>query len=216
MDTNLEPLICKSIPEGIDLPSSQLPCRLDKPVYLALSKSYADILKKQFSLVLTVMTSTADNNCLPRKKQAAIIDYNSDTSTDVTTSTTVRNNTISNQSHSTNNTESKTNNEYAMELALIKTELTELRTMITNAVEQFKTAIATLATTTQSPLSSAMDTEVDTLMQFNNTTQNTTDLAEVIQDLKYEIVTIITETQAMFEQQLFHALTNKSYPSSVT
>jgi len=47
IDTNLELLIRKSIPEGIDPPSSQLPCQLDKPVYSALSKSYADILKKQ-------------------------------------------------------------------------------------------------------------------------------------------------------------------------
>jgi len=59
---NLELLIRKSIPAGIDLPQSQLQCQLDKPVYLASSQSYADVLKKQFSLVLTAMTPRKANN----------------------------------------------------------------------------------------------------------------------------------------------------------
>jgi len=37
INANLEPLIQKSIPDGIDPPSSLLPQGLDKPVYLATS-----------------------------------------------------------------------------------------------------------------------------------------------------------------------------------
>jgi len=50
IDDNLEQLICKSIPQGIDPPTSLLPRRLDKPVYTTTSQTYADMLKKQFSL----------------------------------------------------------------------------------------------------------------------------------------------------------------------
>jgi len=104
------------------------------------------------------------------------------------------------------------------ELAVIKQELAALRTMITTAVEQFKTALATLATTntTQAQSSSAMDTEVNTPVHHHHTTQNNADLVEVIQDLKYELATIITETRAVFEQQLFRAATINHHPASVT
>ncbi len=53
INANLEQLIQKSIPDGIDPPSSLLPRRLDKPVYSATSLTYADILKKQVSLAAT-------------------------------------------------------------------------------------------------------------------------------------------------------------------
>jgi len=67
IDANLEPLIRQSIPEGIDLPTSQLPRQLDKPVYSASSKSYADALKQQFLLASNVPTTAVDNKCPPRK-----------------------------------------------------------------------------------------------------------------------------------------------------
>jgi len=78
IDANLEPLIRKSIPEGIDPPSSLLPRHLDKPVYSATSTTYAKILKKNFSTTSTPTTQTATNPRPPRKQQAALIDYNSD------------------------------------------------------------------------------------------------------------------------------------------
>jgi len=98
----------------------------------------------------------------------------------------------------------------------LKKELADLRILITNAVDQFKSAIATLTTTTRSPQSNDMDTEVDTSTARTHHTTNSTDLAAVIQDLKYEIATIITETRALFEQQLFRAATNQHHSSSVT
>jgi len=61
-----------------------------------------------------------------------------------------------------------------------------------------------------------MDTEADTLKDSNNATQNPTDLVALIQDLKYEFVTIITKTQALFQQQMLCTMTNKHPSSSVT
>jgi len=208
-------MIRQSIPEGIDPPSSQLPRRLDKPVYSASSKLYADALKQQFSLASTMTTATVANNRPPRKQQAAINDYDSDNSTEAATATRSDNNTRSNHSTATINSDS---NSSIGELAAIKQELAALRTMITTAVDQFKSAIATLATPSKptSQSSSAMDTDDDdTKMKRHHKTNEKTELSDAIQDLKYELATIITETRAMFEQQLFRASTMK-HPSSVT
>jgi len=60
IDANLESMIRKSIPSGIDPPASDLPRRLDKPTYSAASKTYADILKQQFSRA--PMQNTTDTN----------------------------------------------------------------------------------------------------------------------------------------------------------
>jgi len=67
IDANLEPLICKLIPDGIDPPSSLLLRRLDKPVYLATSQTYANILKKNFSTTPTPTTQGTTNHRPPRK-----------------------------------------------------------------------------------------------------------------------------------------------------
>jgi len=82
IDENLEKLIRTSIPPGINPPTLLLPRRLDKPVYSTMCHSYADILKKQFSLISTSTTSATHNNQPPRKQQATIIDYDLDQSTD--------------------------------------------------------------------------------------------------------------------------------------
>ncbi len=62
IDENLEPLIQKSIPPRIDPPSSSLLRRLDKPVYSAASKTYADILKQQFSCAAPQSTPETSHN----------------------------------------------------------------------------------------------------------------------------------------------------------
>jgi len=218
IDTNLEPLIRKSIPEGIDPPSSQLPRRLDKPVYSASSKTYADVLKQRFSLAPSATTSATDNIRPPRKRQAAIIDYDSDGSSAVTEATTAGYTNDTTQNNSKSTIVNAAGSAQATDLASIKKELNELRTMITDAVEQFKTAMAALATkTTSKPKeSNEMDTEDNPSSHSNAKNQHTTDLSDVIQDLKYELATIITETRAVFEQQLFRASTINSHPQSVT
>ena len=45
IDEHLEPMVRKSIPPEINPPASQLPRRLDKPVYTKTTHTYADILK---------------------------------------------------------------------------------------------------------------------------------------------------------------------------
>jgi len=68
LDANLEPMIRKSIPPGIDPPSSSLPRRLDKPVYSETSKTYAEILKKQFTLTSTPATQSDTTATRPPRK----------------------------------------------------------------------------------------------------------------------------------------------------
>ena len=219
IDNNLEAFVRKSIPAGIDPPPSQLPRRLDKPVYSATSKSYADALKKQFSLTSNATnTAAVDNTRPPRKRQAAVIDYDSDSSTAATAATVTEHSNGHTHSTSTNPATTHSSTDYATELLSIKKELADLRIMITTAVDQFKQAIATVATnnTNKSHLSDNMDTEADTSQKHHHATQNTTDLTDVIQDLKYELATIITETRAVFEQQLFRAATITKHSSSVT
>jgi len=62
INANLEQLIRKLIPDGINPPSSLLPRRLDKPVYSATSLTYANILKKQVSLAVTPTAPATANN----------------------------------------------------------------------------------------------------------------------------------------------------------
>jgi len=68
IDTNLEPMVRKSIPPDIDPPSSALPRRLDKPIYTTAEQTYADILKKQFSMAAD-STATAPENMRPPAKE---------------------------------------------------------------------------------------------------------------------------------------------------
>jgi len=213
IDKNLELMVWKSIPSGIDLPSSLLPCRLNKPVYMAMSHSYADILKKQFSLALTPMTPATANNQPPHKWQATIIDYDLDQLADSPLSTTVISNSISHPCHSTPPTAMTTNANYAMELLSIKTEITLLKTIITTAVEQIKNTIASLNATHHIPMSSNIDTDVENLIEPHNLNQTPLNLPTFIKDLKHDIATIVHES---FKQQLTPTLNINPQYSSVT
>jgi len=62
IDANLESLICKSIPDRTDPSSSLLPQCLNKPVYSETSKTYANILKKQFPPAVTPTAATTTSN----------------------------------------------------------------------------------------------------------------------------------------------------------
>jgi len=172
-------------------------------VYSASSKSYADVLKQKFSLASNATTSTADNNRPPPCKwlAASILDYDSDKSNDAPSSNATATTSTSNHSHSQPTKVATSNQDYATELLSIKTEIAALKTMITEAVEQFKTAIASFATTTRSQ-SSDMDTAADDSKNNTNNNQNPIDLAAIIQDLKQEIATVVTETKTLFQQQL--------------
>jgi len=65
LNANLEPMMQKSIPQGINPPASLLPRHLDKPMHSETSQTYADILKRQFSRAPqapTTTTTDAANN----------------------------------------------------------------------------------------------------------------------------------------------------------
>jgi len=206
IDTNLEWLICKSIPPDIDPLSSLLLRCLDKLVYTATSHTYADILKKQFSLALTPINNEIDNNKPPRKRQAKILDYDSDQSTG--SLTTVTNSTSSLPCNLLpHGTPKAVTVDYAAELASLRTELQSLWNLITTTVTQLKTEIASLHPT---PESNDMETDID------HSKEITPNISELITELKHDIATIAIEMQAKFAQQATLNLTNNQKCTSAT
>jgi len=197
IDNNLEQLIRQSIPEGIDLPSSQLPRRLDKPVYLASSKTYADALKKQFSLDPNATLNATDNTRPPRKRQAAVIDYDSNASTnanDATSSITNNGNTQSTTQYHGHNSSTA----YASEILSLRKEINDLKSLITSAVEQFKTATAVSPVNTQAPPSNTMDTAVDSSMAIKSEiAELKTMLTTAVEQFKSEIASLTATPQSL-------------------
>jgi len=180
IDEHLQPLIRKSIPTGID-PPALLPHRLDKPVYTVSSQTYADILKRQFSLTSTTTSTTATQNQPSRKRQATILDYEMDPQSEYPPLATNKA-----PSHAT-----PTPVDYAADLTALKQDLQSLRTLITTAVTQLKTEIASLHVT---PVSHAMETDSD------HPTDQTPEIQELIADLKHDIATIAIEMRTKFAQ----------------
>jgi len=152
IDMNLETMICKSILLDIEPPPSHLlPCWLDKPVYMVMSRTYANILKQQFSLDPNVTTQDTANNCPPCKWQATWLDYDLDQLAELMAAA---NHTPSNPqpSHTTTQwldssqkasspTAMPTTVNYDAELLSLKTEINSLWTIITIAVEQIKMSL---------------------------------------------------------------------------
>jgi len=93
---------------------------------------------------------------------------------------------------------------YAAELASLKTDLNSLRNLITTAVEQLKTEIASLHAT---PTSSTMETEID------HSTTTTPEISDLIADLKRDIATIALEMREKFKQQ--HNLSHLNLPQGL-
>jgi len=223
IDTNLEAMIRKSIPEGIDPPSSLLPKRLDKPVYTKTSQSYADVLKKQFSLNPNPQTQTIEHNRPPRKRQATVLDYDSDQSAHSplsNSSATISTSSSGNMTQtptitataSASSTTATTPVNYDAELLSIKTEINSLWTMITSAVKQIKNAIAAIQVHT----STDMETDANQPMETANTPNQATDLSTIIHEFKHELTTIVLETRALIQQQANLQLTTKTRKPSVT
>jgi len=178
IDANLERLIHKSIPPDIDQPSSHLPRCLDKPVYLAMSQTYADIFKKQFLLASTPTTHATDNNRPPHKRQAKILDYNSDQSTGLPTTTSNSNSSTCTLLPPGNLTAAMV--DYMTELVSLKTELQPLHTLIMTAVVQLKTEIASLHVTR---MASDMETEAENSLTATNPHPTTNELSNLMAEL---------------------------------
>ncbi len=209
IDANLEQLIRKSIPDGINPSSALLPRRLDKPVYSATSLSYADILKKQASLATTPSAPATTNNRSPRKRQATLIDYDSDDSTASTAVTAAPN--LSSQSAASPPVPPTQPTTYAAELLSLKAEILSIRNLITEAVAQLKSALAAnptppIAAPHVTTASSAMETDSD------STTVTTPEISALIADLKHDIATIAMEMRAKFQQQAILYPTIKHAP----
>jgi len=203
IDANLEPMIRKSIPSDIEPPPSHaLPRRLDKPVHTETGRTYAEILKQQFSVNPTETTMNTNINRPPRKRQATVIDYDSDTAESQTIPTAVAPTT-----HNSNSTPSSNNSNlpstatpinFATELLSLKNEIQALRTLLTDTVEQIKNEIAAI----HSPASGAMEIE-DT--HPKNTSQHhhapSTEISSLMQDLRQEIATFVIDTRALLHQK---------------
>jgi len=193
IDENLHPLIRKSLPSGIDPPDALLPRRLDKPVYTVSSQMYADILKQQFSLASTPSTTNATQNQPSRKRQATLLDYAMDPQSEYPPLET---NKAPNPA--------PTPVDYVAELAALKQELQSLRTLITTAVTQLKTEIASLNVT---PASNDMETDID------HPTDHTPAIPELIAELKHDIATIALEMRAKFNQLTINTKSKKTAPT---
>jgi len=222
IDEHLETLVWKSIPPGIDPPASSLLRHLDKPVYTATSKTYADILKQQFSLAPTPQMNTTDNSHPPKKCQASILDYNSDKSTDYPplTMTTATNSNNHNQ-QPLPMPKLTPHPDYATKFLSLKTELSNLKQIIAQAVEQITTAIKSI----QIPASTSQSTAMETDKALMNTPENSNEqpnlpstqsnIHTIIIELKSDIAMITNETQAMFKQLLQPtSTTTKAYASA--
>jgi len=216
LDANLEPLIRQSIPSGIEPPAS-LPRRLDKPVYTVASQTYADILKKQFSLASNPTTTATAATKPPRKRQATIIDYDSDQSTEspISNASTATHNSVSHCCNSTIPPVTIHHTDFATELQSLKNEILSLKTVIATAMEQIKDAIVSFQTTKRTPEPSNMDVEVNHSTDLQTSTQNPIDLPALIQDLKKDIANIAHETRTMFQQPMTE-LMNFDNLSSIT
>jgi len=208
LDANLEPMVRKSIPPGIDPPTTALPRRLDKPLYSETTKTYAEILKQQFSMHTAPSSSdpTATNRP-PRKRQAAIVDYDSDGSTNAPAAVVTSSMTSSNTPMSTPVT--SLSPEYAAELKSLKTEIAELRTLITSAVDQFKSAIASIPMQpTTSPTDQATENNPSLTSNLSSTKAMEIEAAQspkpeisaLIHELKSDIATIAIEMREKFKE----------------
>jgi len=196
IDDNLQPLIHKSIPPGIDMPSSLLPRRLDKPIFTKTSTTYADILKKQFTLDPTVNATDTNNNRPPRKRHVSFLDYEAEQSTEYPP--LVSNNaplTSSTNVSATTMSAPTTKVDYAAELQLIKMELASLCTLITSAVEQMNNAVESFKATPPVP---TREMEIDD----GHSTEPTPETHELIAELKHDIATIALEMRLIVDLKL--------------
>jgi len=180
-----------------------------------MSKTYANILKQQFSMVSTP-NSPPDiaTNWPPHKRQVVILDYNSDCSTDKTTAAVATTST-SPSGPLTPTPVTSISIDYAIKLMWLKTEISELQTIITSAVAQFKSAIASLPMQCTSH-SNNMETEHDHSTETNTPSQSIHDIQDLVTDLKHDIATFVIEMKAMFQQQANLKLTNYPMNASVT
>jgi len=109
--------------------------------------------------------------------------------------TDVEDSTEHNHQHQASN--DQTNDQTPTILQLIA----ELKTMLTTAIEQFKTEITSLTTTPRSLPPNAMDTESEEATAQHHPTPHSPDLAAMVNELKNELAVFVTETRTLLQQQ---------------
>jgi len=190
IDANLEPLIRKLIPPGIDPPASSLLQHLNKPVYLAASKTYADILKQQFSHAPMQTTTITNNNRPPCKRQATVLDYDSDQSANPPITAANSNSTSCTLTSPSNTSSTTTPVNYVAKLLLLKNKIQALCTMLTNTMEQTKMEIVSIRTTPVSAMETNDANSEDTTYHH----QSTLDIPAIIANLKHNIANVALKT----------------------
>jgi len=218
INENLKPMVHQSIPLDLNPPAGLLPCHLDKPTYTAASQSYADILKKQFSIASTTSATTTDITRPPCKRQATKLDYDSDTPDDRPQSMTITasstNGATSTQQTNSQPTPTTTNTTtYAAELWSLKAKIDSLKAVIAMAVEQFKSAVNSLTANPPQPAPYAMETDAETTSADTNPNQIHTEIPSLNHDLKHEIATFVIETRALLRQPSPPMIQNIHLPS---
>jgi len=225
IDANLEPLIRKSIPPGSE-PTSPMPRRLDKPVYSTTSRTYADILKQQFSLAPTASSTENDHTRPPRKRQATVIDYDSDSTEYPPLSTTSTSNSNINSTcpkPAPGSQPTPNGNVSITELLSLKQEIAQLKTTIVTAVEQLLKAIASIHVNPSNSPSNAMEIEnthssMTCSTSVTNATHNPqqTDLSATINEFKNDTATIKDAMRELCEKYLPQQSNSTTMTSSVT
>jgi len=89
--------------------------------------------------------------------------------------------------------------DYTVELLSLKAEIISLCNIITDALAQFKSAIASLPMQS-TPLSSIMETSTNHQMDTTPCNKHNSNLTDLIADLKHKIATVLIETRTMFQQ----------------
>ncbi len=227
IDVNLESLIRKSIPSDVDPPPSQLPRRLDKPVYSTTSRTYADMLKQQFSLAPHASSQENDHTRPPRKRQATVIDYDSDSTEypPLPPTSAPKSNNNGNCSKPNPGPQSTSNepSDSITELLSLKQEIAQLKTTIVTAVEQLLKAIASINVNPSQSPSNAMDIENAHASTNPSALPTTTthitqqnDFSAELRELKNETATITNEMRALYEKYLPYQSDSTTMDSSVT
>jgi len=184
-------------------------------VYTKASQLYVDVLKQQFSLNLNQPTQNTENNRPPRKRQATVIDYDSDQSEYPPLSTSTTNHPTSGSGNPTTMmakaSPATTTVNYDAEILSIKTELNSLRDIITSAVEQIKNAIASMPVIDPSTCEMKTPTSSQMEIEAEPPTATTPDLTALIADLKHDIATKLDISDLIVDLKTDLALI-KSHP----
>jgi len=156
------------------------------------------------------MATATTSSKPPCKQQATLLDYDSDQSTEFTSTQTTTTSTLSTSTTTPNPpTPATLIPEFAQELMSLKQELTQFKETIATAIAQIKDAIASILEANRTTTSHT--TEPNTHQNMDSApfveTQTPFVIPSIIADLKHKLATIILETHALIHHQSLSMLT---------